>query len=101
MCTACPLYPGMYRRCLLSAFDNSPAGDTVEDVPNSNTPGLVVGSGEKLYTAVFMVEELGRPCGISAIHSGVHGKVVPIMFADWTASDWTVGRLGWVIEQVV
>jgi hypothetical protein len=36
-----------YRKFLLGTFYYFPAGDTVEDVPDGNTPGLVIGGSKK------------------------------------------------------
>jgi hypothetical protein len=43
-------------------------------MPDSNAPGLIVGSGEKRYATILMDEELGRRFGIGGgIHCGIGG----------------------------
>jgi hypothetical protein len=62
------------RGCPFGAVDYFPAGDTVEDMPNSNALGLIVSSGEKRYATILMDEELGRRFGIGGgIHCGIGG----------------------------
>ena len=84
------------RGCPFGAVDYFPARDTVEDMPNCNALGLIVGSSEKWYTTILMDEVLRRFGIVGVGHNLVShvGELVEGRIADWTVERLDSAAIG-------